>query len=80
MSERLKFLGRKQELEKEKKALEIKIQGLIENLRDALDPLLPVEELKPECIAEWSAELATARERYREVAADLKRIKEILGD
>lgn len=79
MSERLKYLGRRQELEIEQKGLEIRIKGLIDNLRDALDPLLPVEELKPECIGEWSAELAMARERYKKVLADLKELKGILG-
>jgi hypothetical protein len=79
MSERLKFLGRKQELDMERTSLEIKIQGLIDNLRDALDPLASVEDLKPECIAAWSAELVTARARYREVLADLKKLREILG-
>lgn len=79
MSERLKFLGRRQELELERKSLEIRIKGLIDNLRDALDPMLPVEELKPECIAAWSAELAEKRERYRKVMADLKELEGILG-
>jgi hypothetical protein len=79
MSEHLKFLGRRQELEMEKKSLEIRIQGLIKNLRDALDPLASVEDLHLEAIAEWSAELATARERYREVVAGLKQISDIIG-
>jgi hypothetical protein len=79
MSERLKFMGRRQELEVEKKALEIKIQGLIDNLRDALDPLMPVEDLKSDAIAEWSAVLSSARERYREVVAALKQLRDILG-
>jgi hypothetical protein len=79
MSERLKFMGRRQELEIEKKQLEIRIQGLINNLRDALDPLAPVEDLQPAAIAGWSAELGTARERYRDVIADLKKIEGILG-
>ncbi len=79
MSERLKYLGRRQELEAEKKSLEIRIQGLIKNLRDALDPLAAVEELNPDAIAEWSAELATARNRYHDVLAGLKQINDIIG-
>ncbi len=79
MSERLKFMGRRQELEIEKKSLEIQITGLINNLRDALDPLAPVEDLEPEKIAEWSASLAEARERYKKVLADLKQLESILG-
>lgn len=77
--ERLKFLGRRQELEMKKKALEISIQGLIDNLRNALDPLAKVEELPSEAIAEWSIRLESERKRYREVIADLKKIEGILG-
>lgn len=79
MSEHLKYLGRRQELELERKTLELRISGLIKNLRDALDPLLPVEDLRPEAIAAWSAELASARERYQAVLDGLKQIRDILG-
>ena len=79
MSERLKFLGRRQELELEKKKLEIHIQGLINNLRDAMDPLLPVSELKTESIAEWAIGLAEAKDRYMGILDGLKQIREILG-
>ena len=77
--ERLKFLGRRTELETERKSLEIRIRGLIDNLRNALDPLAPVEDLDPERIGAWSTELATTRERYRAVLADLKQLRGILG-
>lgn len=77
--ERLKFLGRRGELEIERKSLEIRIKGLIDNLRDALDPLAPVEDLEPEKIAEWSNALAEARGKYRNVIADLKKLEGILG-
>ena len=79
MSEHLKFLGRRQELELEKKGLEIRIAGLIKNLRDALDPLLSVEDLRADAVAEWTKELATARERHVEVVAQLKQIIDIIG-
>ncbi len=79
MSERLKYLGRRQELELGKKSLEIRIQGLIENLRDALDPMAEIEDLRPDDIGEWSRELGEARVRYREVIADLKKLRDILG-
>ena len=79
MSERLKYLGMRQELEMEKKSLEIRIQGLIKNLRDELDPLKPVEELHPDAVAEWSAELDAAQKRYREVLAGLIQISDIIG-
>jgi len=80
MSERLKYLGRRQELNTEKKSLEIRIQGLIDNLRDALDPTAPIEDLQPEKIAEWSLELDAAKRRYQEVLAALKQLRDLLGD
>jgi hypothetical protein len=79
MSERLKWLGRRQELELEKKRLEISIAGLIHNLREALDPLADIEELDPQKIATWTADLDTSRNRYRAVLNDLKKIKEMIG-
>ena len=79
MSEHLKFLGRRQELEREKKGLEFRIQGLIKNLREELNPLLPVEDLRPDAVAEWSAELAGAKEQYGRIVAELKQISDIIG-
>lgn len=79
MTEYLKFLGRQQELNLEKKKTEIHIQGLIKNLRDALDPLIPTVELKTDAIAEWAIELTIARDRYMEILDGLKQIKDILG-
>jgi hypothetical protein len=79
MSERLKFLGHRQELEMEKRSLEIRIQGLIRNLRDALDPLADIDELRPDDIGAWSKELGEARTRYRLVLEGLKKINDILG-
>lgn len=79
MSERLKYLGRRQELELEKKSLDIRIHGLIKNLRDDLDPLTPPAELKADAIARWAIDLAIVQNRYMEVLDGLKRIKDILG-
>ena len=79
MSEHLKYLGRRQELEVEKKSLEIRIGGLIKNLRDELDPIKPVEDLRPEAVAAWSAELDAAKRRFGEVVACLKQISDMIG-
>ena len=79
MSEHLKFLGRRQELELGRKSLEIKAKGLINNLRDALDPLEKIEDLRVDRIVEWAVELADASDRYRQVQARLKEIRDILG-
>lgn len=79
MTEYLKFIGRQQELNLEKKRTEIRIQGLIKNLRDALDPLIPTVELKTDAIAEWAIELTVAKDRYTEILGGLKQIEDILG-
>jgi len=79
MSERLKFMGRRQELEIEKKNLEIRIRGLISNIRDQADPLAKVEDLKTDAIVALSLELADAQDRLKEVLAELKRIQDLLG-
>lgn len=79
MSEHLKYLGRRQELEMEKKSLEIRIAGLIKNLRDELDPMKPVEDLRPDAVSALSAELDAAKKRFGEVLAGLKQISDIIG-
>jgi len=80
MSERLKWIGRRQTLEMEKKSLEIRIQGLIDNLRDALDPMAPIEDLQPDKIAEWSIALDDAKKRYQDVLGGLKQLRNLLGE
>ena len=80
MSEHLKYLGRRQELRQEKKSLDFHVQALIKNLREELNPLLPVEDLRPDAVAEWSAELANAKEKYGKIVAELKQISDIIGD
>lgn len=79
MSERLKYMGQRAELELKKKSLEIQIKGLVANLRDALDPLLPIGDLRTAEIMEWSFELADARDRFSETVSSLNQIKDILG-
>lgn len=79
MSERLKYMGQRAELELKKKSLEIQIKGLVANLRDALDPLLQIGELRTAEIMEWSFELADARDRFSETVSALNQIKDILG-
>jgi hypothetical protein len=79
MSEHLKFVGRRQELELKKRSLEIRIHGLIKNLRDDLDPLKPVSELRTDAVAELAVMLAETKDRYMEVLDGLKQIKDILG-
>jgi hypothetical protein len=79
MTEHLKYLGRRQELELAKKKVIIRINGLINNMRDALDPLTPVAELRTDAVAEWAIDLADAKDRYAEILNGLKQIEDILG-
>ena len=79
MSEHLKYLGQRQELQMRKKALEIKGEGIVRNMRDALDPLACIGDLRVDAIAEWAIELADVSDRYNETIAGLKQIADILG-
>ncbi len=79
MSERLKFLGRRQELELEKKSLEIRFRGLIDNLRDELDPLKPIDEMRPDAVATLTEELDMVKQRTCAVVAELKKISDLIG-
>jgi sensor domain CHASE-containing protein len=79
MSERLKYQGRRQELELRKKELEIKIAGKIDLIRDAADPLEKPGKLKTTEIVTHAIELAELQDKYNAVQADLDRIAEILG-
>ena len=77
--ERLKFLGRRSELELKKKNLSLRIESQVSALRDALDPLKPIPDLRTDAIVSAALDLADACDRYREVTADLQKIADILG-
>lgn len=79
MSEHLKYLGRRAQLELERKSLEIKISGLIQILRDELDPLKDILRLKAADIVTHALSLADETDRYKRVGEDLDRIREIIG-
>lgn len=79
MSEHLKFLGRRQELEMGERSLKIRARGLINNLRDALDPLEEISNLRTDRILEWAVELADVGDRTKQVQERLKEIRDILG-
>lgn len=79
MSEHLKYLGRRQELELRKKSLFFQATGLVRNLRDALDPLCAIENLRVDAITEWAFELAGAYDDYRNVLVELRQIRDIIG-
>ena len=77
--ERLKFLGRRSELELKKKNLALRIEGQVNSMRDALDPLKPIQDLRTDRIVSAALDLADSCDRHREVMADLQKISDILG-
>lgn len=79
MSERLKFEGRLGELEREAKRLELVIKGIVSAMRDLLDPLDPVADLKGDVIFELAAQLAHQQSELKAVLDQVKEAKRILG-
>lgn len=79
MSERLKHLGRLEERKMEARKLELKLKGLVDAVRDALDPFEALEELKGEQAAAQAVELATVQAQYKEVLAEIAAIQKALG-
>jgi hypothetical protein len=77
MSERLKFQGRLQELELEAKKTELMMKGIVTAMRDLLDPLEAVQDLKTDVIFEQANQLShyhSALRATRELIAEAKRI------
>ena len=79
MSERLKFQGRLAEKEMEAKKLKLRLEGLIESLRDQLDPFEMVKDLNGDVIADMALEIAAYRVEYLGVLDETKAIKKALG-
>jgi hypothetical protein len=77
--ERLKFLGRRSELELKKRDLALRIECQVNALRNELDPFKPIPELRPDAIVSTALDLADAYDRYQETLEDLKKIQDILG-
>jgi len=77
--ERLKFLGRRGELDLKKKSLELRIEALVNGTRDELDPIKPFPDLRTDLIVSMGLDLAETCDRLREVLAELKKIQDILG-
>ena len=79
MNERLKFGGRLREKELDLKGLQLRIRGLVESIRNNLDPLGEIEDIKADIAAEQAIELADLKIRYAETLADIQAIKKALG-
>jgi hypothetical protein len=77
--ERLKFLGRRGELELKIKNLELRIEALVKGMREELDPMKEATGIRTDLIVSLGLELAETCDRLREALSDLKKIQEILG-
>lgn len=79
MNEVLKFRGRLAEKEFDLKGLALRIRGLVESIRNNLDPFGEIEDIKADIAAEQAIELADLKIRYTENLADIQAIKKALG-
>ena len=79
MSERIKFMGRKQEKQEEAGKLKLSIDGLVESIRDHLDPFAEIEELNTELVAQQAIELAEKQIEYKGLLIEIKAINKVLG-
>lgn len=78
MTEILKFKGRLAEKEFTLKAMRLRIRGLVDAIRDNLDPLGDIADIKADIAAEQAIELANLKIRYTENVADIQAIKKVL--
>ncbi len=79
MSERLKFQGRLGELELEAKKRELIMKGIVSGMRDLLDPLEAVADLKADVIFQQASLLAFQQSELKAVLEQIKEAKRILG-
>lgn len=78
-SERYKFQGRLQELELEAKKTELTMKGIVTAMRDLLDPLDAVGDLKTDVIFEQAGQLAYHHTTLRATLEQIREAKRILG-
>lgn len=79
MNERLKYEGRLAEYRHEAERLKLKIKGLRDSIRDALDPFEAVEDLKADVASQQAMELWSVQQRYLEILEEIRRIEKYLG-
>ena len=77
--ERQNFEGGLAVGQRKAKELELKIKGLIESVRLHLNPLEKIEELEIDVAFSQMMELAATWTDYKEILADIKAAKKILG-
>lgn len=80
MTERLKFQGRLLEREREAERLRTLLRGLRAALREALDPIEPVDELDRDAIVQQATEFGLKQIELVGVMAEIRAIKRELGE
>jgi len=78
-SERLTFQGRLGEKKIEAKKIEIKMNGLVDAMRNNLNPFEEIEDLNTELIAEQALDLAQLKIGYISVMQEIKAVQRALG-
>lgn len=79
MTERLKHLGRLEEKKLQARETEIRMRGLVESLRDRLDPFEKPDELDTEVIASQALELAQLKIELTGLNDEIRAIEKALG-
>lgn len=79
MNERAKYRGHLAEAEEKEALLETRLKGLVESLRDQLDPIADVGELKGEIIAFQATEFAAIQIELKQIRSKISTIKKHLG-
>lgn len=79
MTERLKFMGRLREKELEAERLKLRIKGLRDAIREALDPFERVVDLALDVVAQQAVEAAELQIQLKEILAEIRAIKRALG-
>jgi len=79
MSEVLKFKGRLQEAALRLRELKLRIEGLVGSIRDQLDPLAEIEDLRCDIVAEQAVQLADLHIQHQECVRKIDAINKALG-
>jgi hypothetical protein len=79
MSERLKHEGRLMEQERAERECRLCLEGLRDSIRDILDPVEPVQDLKMDVALAQMSEMARRWADHKEILQKIALIKKILG-